>query len=762
MSDHDSETISGALTPVDVDVVTTTSLEALQGDGQRKILDIVDKLRRQGLGGIIELPQLVVCGDQSSGKSSVLEAITEIPFPRAENTCTRFATEIILRRAPISSITVKINPDKDRAPNEQQKLRAFHKTISDFTDLPTIINDAGAAMGLEALEKGLNTFAKDVLTVEISGPQRPQLTLVDLPGLIHNSKNEDDVKVITELVLQYMNNPRTIILAVISAKNDFVNQVIIKHCRKIDPNGRRTLGIITKPDTLKDGTPNQDRWLDLAQNKDHYFELGWHIVKNRSEDDIDKPFIWRNQAERSFFSKGKYADLPDSSKGIDRLRTRLSILLFEHLKKELPHLKAELSEKVDEVTKGLAVLGVKRGTVQEQRTFLTDVGMIISKTLDAALSGQYDQPFFGSVDMKAPVDSLHNIRRFRAVIQHLNLSFGNRMHLSGHTYAIPRRSSGNTNAEELVDRDPAPWSDDENAQPGKDGKRRWSSAFGENSTQNVKKPSNEFETTPMTRREGVDWVVRILKRSRGKELPGSFNPLVISQLFWEQSKKWNEMTLQHVDKVSQSCKSFITVVLQAFAPDDIRPRLSDLCFDGLDKSIKAAQEELAKIISDKSRHPMTYNHYFTSTIQDQRKSLYADAMLKVVDSVVETRTHFGAPSPPFIDPGRLKSGVKSHLEQNMDRFSAEEALDYQQAFYKDELKYFIDCVSKQVVERHLVDPLPSTMLAPRIIAGMTDEQIAHFAAEAPEVARNREYLEERKTVLERGLKIFRETMGGFN
>jgi hypothetical protein len=76
---------------------TTNSLQELRSADQRKVMDMVDKLRRTGLSGIVELPQLVVCGDQSSGKSSVLEAITEIPFPRKENLCTRFATEVSLQ-----------------------------------------------------------------------------------------------------------------------------------------------------------------------------------------------------------------------------------------------------------------------------------------------------------------------------------------------------------------------------------------------------------------------------------------------------------------------------------------------------------------------------------------------------------------------------------------------------------------------------------------------------------------------------------------
>ena len=110
-------------------VPSTASLESLQSTEQRELMDLVDRLRRAGLSSLLPLPQIVVAGDQSSGKSLVLEAITEIPFPRKENLCTRFATEIIMRRDVETSISCKINPNDTTPEDVQVKLKAFSKSI---------------------------------------------------------------------------------------------------------------------------------------------------------------------------------------------------------------------------------------------------------------------------------------------------------------------------------------------------------------------------------------------------------------------------------------------------------------------------------------------------------------------------------------------------------------------------------------------------------------------------------------------------------
>lgn len=99
-------------------------------------------------------------------------------------------------------------------------------------------------------------FARDVLSIEIEGPSRPQLTLVDIPGLIANATKgvtDADVKTVAEITDRYISQPRTICLAVISATNDHANQPILTKVRKYDPEGERTLGIITKPDRVPAG-----------------------------------------------------------------------------------------------------------------------------------------------------------------------------------------------------------------------------------------------------------------------------------------------------------------------------------------------------------------------------------------------------------------------------------------------------------------------------------------------------------------------------
>lgn len=215
-------------------------LDKLQTDEQRAILDTVSQIRKCGLDSILSLPQIVVCGDHSSGKSSVLEALTGIPFPRNDNLCTRFATEIRLRRESVSSLTIRVIPDGNRPQSEQDTIQAFSESITNYEDLPAIMEQAMKAMGISDMDASGSAFAKDTFSIEIQGPDRPQLTLVDIPGLIRASSkgvSEADVAMVAEITDSYIKQPRTICLAVVAATDDAANQPILQRVRKFDPDG---------------------------------------------------------------------------------------------------------------------------------------------------------------------------------------------------------------------------------------------------------------------------------------------------------------------------------------------------------------------------------------------------------------------------------------------------------------------------------------------------------------------------------------------
>lgn len=401
-------------------------LQSLGSANQIELLNVVDQLRAEGLSDFTALPQLIVCGDQSSGKSSVLQAISGLSFPRKDNLCTRFATEVILRRVSNEGRSVSIVPGQDRSSVDRERLLNFRYSLQENNDFLSIFEKAKELMGLT--EHG-SAFSKDILRVEISGPSQPQLTIVDLPGLIHSEskyQTAQDVDLVTELVRSYMKNPRSIILAVVSAKNDFANQIVLKRARDVDPEGLRTLGIITKPDTLLAGSDSETVYVSLARNEQVEFKLGWHVVKNqdfgKGEFDPQK----RDSEETEYLETSNFKTLPLYSKGVVRLRKRLSEMLFNQIRLQLPSLIEDIDQGSASCQAGLDSLGQGRVTDEEQRSFLLDISQAFQDLCTHAINGPYDDPFFG--------DGLTNMgkeKRLRAVVRNKQIDFADIIRTEG-------------------------------------------------------------------------------------------------------------------------------------------------------------------------------------------------------------------------------------------------------------------------------------------------------------------------------------------
>ena len=368
----------------------------LQSFRMSERLNQIDRVRANGVGDHIGLPQLAVCGDQSAGKSSVLEGISGIPFPRQEGLRTRFATEIILRHSPNEDRTAAtIIPHLTRSEEEKAHLAGFSHNIRDFRELREVINRAAILMGVQCDDSNTDapSFAADVLRLEVVGNTGLHLTLVDLPGLISFSERDEDVQLVSDLVESYLSNSRTIILAVVPASSDPETQSIIQKARRFDQAGNRTIGIITKPDLINKGT--EPRIVKLAKNSDRTkLGLGFFLIRNPSPVDMQSgmSISERRNAEMEFFSSGpwKAQGLDYSRVGIDNLRIFLQDLLDEHIEREIPGVRNDVRKLLNGVNEELYDLGAERSSPSEIRMYLTRISTEFQNLVNAGLDGVYD------------------------------------------------------------------------------------------------------------------------------------------------------------------------------------------------------------------------------------------------------------------------------------------------------------------------------------------------------------------------------------
>jgi hypothetical protein len=619
--------------------ITSGPQVSLQSKDHEELLDIIDHLRGQGISKYIDLPQLIVCGDQSSGKSSVLEAVSGLRFPTKDNLCTRFATELILRRGLDNSASVTIVPAEHRNEEEIQKLQAFKSPTTALGDFAAIVGAAEKAMGLDCNTKA---FSNDVLRVEITGPKQPHLTLVDLPGLFHASnkaQSEEDGAAIKSLVLSYMKRSRSIILAVVSAKNDYANQIVTTYARRLDRQGSRTLGIITKPDMLHAGSDSEKAFIELAENKDVHFRLGWHVLKNRDYDSRDSSAEERDQAEAEFFSQGIWTSLPPSHMGIGSLKPRLSRVLQDQILAELPNLIQDVDNGVKDCRGRLELLGGSRATIQEQRLHLLRVSQDFSSLVRAAIDGVYVNPFFGD-----PRNEDEYGKRLRAVVQNTLTAFSDDMRQKGH-------------AKKIV----------------------------EDITNSEKEEGNRDGPIRISRAAYIEEVQDLMKRTKGCELPGTFNPSIVGELFFMQSRPWKGIMESFTAQLLEATRTTLNLILDYTADSQTADGLLRHVINPAMEPIKESLEKDAKKVLEPHQrgHPITYNHYLTDNIQKARQNDWYNAMAEKAHGYFGTTDESPVACPQSVDVRSLLQTLRSvAAEVDMDRHACSEAITCMQAYYK--------------------------------------------------------------------------------
>lgn len=314
------------------------------------MIPIVNKLQdifaQLGKPSTIKLPQVAVVGSQSSGKSSVLEALVGRDFlPRGSDICTR-------RPLVLQLLQTKPIPD---GTNEEygEFLHLPGRKFYDFSEIRREIQaetdkEAGGNKGVSDKQIRLKIFSPNVLDI----------TLVDLPGItkvpVGDQPSDIEARIRT-MIMSYIKVPSCLILAVTPANSDLANSDALQIARNADPEGYRTIGVITKLDIMDRGTDARNFLL----GKVIPLQLGYIGVVNRSQEDImlNRSIKDALIAEEKFFrSRPVYSDLADRC-GVPQLAKKLNQILVQHIKKVLPELKSEISSQLVAVAKEHASYG---------------------------------------------------------------------------------------------------------------------------------------------------------------------------------------------------------------------------------------------------------------------------------------------------------------------------------------------------------------------------------------------------------------------
>uniref|UniRef100_A0A8C7UNN1 Dynamin-1-like protein n=1 Tax=Oncorhynchus mykiss TaxID=8022 RepID=A0A8C7UNN1_ONCMY len=273
---------------------------------------------------IIQLPQIAVVGTQSSGKSSVLEALVGRDLlPRG--------TGVVTRR-PLILQLVHVDPEDRRKTSEE------NGTI--YTDFDEIRLEIEAET--ERVSGNNKGITDEPIHLKIFSPHVVNLTLVDLPGItkVPVGDQPKDIELqIKDLIVKHISNPNSIILAVTAANTDMATSEALKVAREVDPDGRRTLAVVTKLDLMDAGTDA----MDVLMGRVIPVKLGLIGVVNRSQLDINnkKTVADAIRDEYAFLQK-KYPSLANRN-GTKYLARTLNRLLMHHIRDCLPELKTRIN-----------------------------------------------------------------------------------------------------------------------------------------------------------------------------------------------------------------------------------------------------------------------------------------------------------------------------------------------------------------------------------------------------------------------------------
>uniref|UniRef100_A0A8C7LLW4 Uncharacterized protein n=2 Tax=Oncorhynchus mykiss TaxID=8022 RepID=A0A8C7LLW4_ONCMY len=328
----------------------------------RPFIDLIDDMRSIGIDKELPLPTIAVVGDQSSGKSSVLETLSGVALPRGTG---------IVTRCPL---LLKLCNDRTV---KWDAVISYGGKIIEFDEPSEVVRHVEQAQNTLA-GKGVG-ICEDLITLKITSSTVCDLSLIDLPGITRvavKGQPEDIGVQINNLISEFIKNKITIILAVVPCNVDIATTEALKMAQQVDPEGTRTLAILTKPDLIDPGA--EKNVLEIVHNRVIFLSMGYVIVKCRGQKQIDENMsITRAiEEELEFFQNHEhFRSLVREEKATTKcLAKKLTNALVKQIKTYLPQMSEKIKEQLGEVKNSLSKLeGGPPLEPEEKRKYLIQV-----------------------------------------------------------------------------------------------------------------------------------------------------------------------------------------------------------------------------------------------------------------------------------------------------------------------------------------------------------------------------------------------------
>lgn len=601
-------------------------------------------------------------------------------------------------------------------------------------------------------------FSEDILKIEVYGPNQDYLTIVDVPGIFRNLTEgvttKKDIGLVNKLVRKYIKNERTIILAVLPSNVDIATQEILSIAEEYDTMGERTLGVLTKPDLVTEYSA-QLSVCSLVSGKRRPLSLGYYVVRNRGADDDND--VQQGALEESFKHE-PWSTLPRERVGVAALKKQLEALLEQITRREFPHLRKDVNEKLAECQRDFDKLGPARPNEREQRGYLGGIARDFENITRGALSAQYSHTQFLRKPGRRLITQLINLT---IVFSKSLKRYGQSRHFNASTPTTPDAEIEIpelkfTEAEFPIHESPR----DGSSSSGSSSSSLWFRTYLRRHIQEDDEDSiDEYPELGSITAEDMEiedpqggimeWIKKLYVQSRGMDL-GSVNPDLLPIAFVEQSRQWENMFKVYMGEVVRLIHSFMDNALRSVCADDaVTDGLWDAISNPLLERYRSGLDQ-AKLLVDIERHqrPYTLNHTFNYQVQIARGERIKETLRPKAWQKTKN------PDEMLMNLNDVPHAV---VAKTNEEYYVGEIHDNLRSYYHLAVDRVMDNVLLQAVCYHLLTgpASPLSVFSQKWVIDLGVEQLEELGGEKKHAKKRRQILVRKRKDLEKALEILR-------